>query len=388
MREGRSGWRAVVLVVVTVLAGYGSGAAAPAVAAPPPAPRVAITPSDGDTAVAPAAPIRIDTVDGALTGVTLTASDGTVLPGTLSPDGHTWTASAPPAYGTGYRFTGTANGAGGLTPFTGAFTTVDPKRLVRASTNIGDGTVVGIGAPIEIRFDRRIAEADRAATERALQVRTTVPVDGSWGWLPDGERGSRVHWRPASYWPAGTGVTVQARLYGQDLGSAGFGGNDLTTAFTIGRAQIVKADTSTHRIVVVRDGQVVSDLPASYGLETDRQRVTRSGVHIVMSKSRTVLMSNPAYGYTNVPMHWAVRISDNGEFIHANPESGWAQGKRNVTHGCVNLSTANARAFFDHALYGDPVEVTGSSVPLTAADGDVYDWAIAWDQWKAMSALR
>jgi hypothetical protein len=87
-------------------------------------------------------------------------------------------------------------------------------------------------------------------------------------------------------------------------------------------------------------------------------------------------------------MHWAVRISDNGEFIHANPASSYAWGKRNVTHGCVNLSTANARAYFDMAMYGDPVEVTGSSVQLSAADGDVWDWAVPWAEWKAMSALR
>ena len=38
-------------------------------------------------------------------------------------------------------------------------------------------------------------------------------------------------------------------------------------------------------------------------------------------------------------------------------------------------------------MFGDPVEVTGSSVQLTAEDGDIYDWAITWDQWKGMSAL-
>ena len=32
-----------------------------------------------------------------------------------------------------------------------------------------------------------------------------------------------------------------------------------------------------------------------------------------------------------------MRISNNGEFIHANPASTDAQGSSNVTHGCVNL---------------------------------------------------
>ena len=34
----------------------------------------------------------------------------------------------------------------------------------------------------------------------------------------------------------------------------------------------------------------------------------------------------------------------------------------------------------------DPVEVTGTSVPLSAADGDIYDWAYTWDEWLAKSA--
>ena len=34
------------------------------------------------------------------------------------------------------------------------------------------------------------------------------------------------------------------------------------------------------------------------------------------------------------------------------------------------------------------VEVTGSIGPvLSPADGDVYDWAVPWDQWLAGSAL-
>lgn len=197
-----------------------------------------------------------------------------------------------------------------------------------------------------------------------------------------------MHWRPKNYWPAGTTVTVAAHLYGVDMGKAGFGRADLTTRFTIGRSQIVRADAQSHRIQVVRDGQVVMDLPASYGADSDVRRITRSGVHIVMAKSPTVLMSNPDFHYQDVPMHWAVRISNNGEFIHANPASNSAQGRRNITHGCINLSTANARSYFDTAVFGDPVEITGTSVRLSAADGDVYDWAVPWDQWTALSALH
>jgi hypothetical protein len=59
-----------------------------------------------------------------------------------------------------------------------------------------------------------------------------------------------------------------------------------------------------------------------------------------------------------------------------------------VTHGCINLSSTDAKSYFDSALYGDPVEVTNTGVPLTAADGDLYDWTMPWDQWQALSALH
>ena len=109
------------------------------------------------------------------------------------------------------------------------------------------------------------------------------------------------------------------------------------------------------------------------------------GIHIVMDKQETTLMSNPAYGYSNVPERWAVRISDNGEFIHQHPYTVADQGVVNVSHGCVNLSAQSAQAYFDSAIYGDPVEVTGTSVQLSADDGDIYDWALSWDQWKALA---
>ncbi|MCE3556424.1 Ig-like domain-containing protein [Pseudonocardia sp. RS11V-5] len=350
--------------------------------------RLDLQPAAGATDVHPLGAARATATAGTLDDVALTDSDGDALPGTYSGDRSQWTATAPLDYRETYTWSGTMVAPdGAATPLAGSFTTVAPKRLVKASTNIGEGATVGVAAPIEIRFNRDLSDAAKAEVERGLTVTTSTPVEGAWAWLPDDAMGSRVHWRPKEYWPVGTQVSVAAPLYGKDLGTAGYGSADLTTHFTIGRSQIVKADENSHRIVVIRDGQQVMDLPASYGLETDPRRVTRSGVHIVMAKSEKVLMSNPDYGYQNVPEYWAVRISNNGEFIHANPASQSAQGRRNISHGCINLSIANAKAYFQTAMYGDPVEVTGSSVPLSAQDGDVYDWAVPWDAWKAMSKL-
>jgi lipoprotein-anchoring transpeptidase ErfK/SrfK len=394
----RSG--AVVLVSAAALAAFTASsaattpashratAAAPAVVRPAAPPVVTTTPADGAADVAPSTAVTVTAPDATLTGVTLTSTTGKDVPGTVSGDGHTWTASAPVAYGTAYHLAGTATGPGGSTPVSSSFGTVAAKRLVRASMpSIDEGETVGVAAPLEVRFDRHLSDAGRAAAERALTVTTSVPVQGSWAWLPDDGSSSRVHWRPQQYWPANTTVTVAGRLYGVDLGGGSFGAGDLHRSFTIGRSQIVKADVNSHRLVVVRDGQTVFDVPASYGLDSDPGRVTHNGVHVVMSKAETVLMTNEKYGYKDLPEHWAVRISNNGEFIHANPASTSAQGKRNITHGCINLTTDNAKAYYDTAIFGDPVEVTGSTVPLTSTDGDLYDWTIPWDQWQGMSAL-
>lgn len=352
-----------------------------------PAPVVSAWPAPG-TADVPPDRVPTLTVDhGRIAAVSLVGSDGAAVPGTLSSDGRRWTASAPLAYSETYTWSGRVDaGAGAAVPIGGAFSTVTPERTTGAHINIGDGEIVGVGAPIIVQFDHHVA--DKAAAERAMTVQTSVPTVGSWAWLDDDNGGSRAHWRPREYWQPGTRVAVTIHQFGVDDGDGVWGRADVTSQFTIGRSQIVKADVKSHQMVVVRDGQVVMSVPASYGLGSDPNRNTTNGIHVVMSKSETVLMSNPAYGYENVPEHWAVRIENNGEFIHANPETTGVQGSENVTHGCVNLSTADAKAYFATAIFGDPVEVTNSPIPLTPADGDISDWTVPWDQWVAKSALR
>jgi lipoprotein-anchoring transpeptidase ErfK/SrfK len=378
---------ALVAVAAVVVGCAAAGAQPGSTASGPPAPpAVSTTAVPGSTDVNPAAEISVTAPEAALRGVALTNDAGRAVAGALSADGHRWAATEPLGYGRTYTWSGTAVGASGTsTPVAGRFSTVTPEQQLRAQFAQPDNATVGVAAPIILQFDGRVT--DKAAAERALTVRTSVPTEGSWAWLPDDAGGSRVHWRPAQYWTPGTVVDVTANLYGVDLGGGAYGREDVTSHMTIGRSQIVRADVNSHRMIVIRDGQQVMDVPASYGLGSDPERNTRNGVHVVTDKQTDVLMSNPRYGYENVPEKWAVRISNNGEFIHANPASAGAQGEDNVTHGCVNLSTDDAESYYGTALYGDPVEVTNSPIELSAADGDVYDWAVGWDAWQRMSAL-
>ncbi len=381
---------AAIAAVAALIAGctIGDGGTSPGGAGPSaeasPVAVVTQNPAAGAVDVSPVAPISVTVTDGTLREIALTNPDGKLVQGELALEQASYTITEPLGYGSTYTWTGTAVGTDGKTvPVDGSFTTVTPDSRSSVSTNIGDGQEVGIAAPIILKFDSAIE--DKAAVEQALTVTTNPATPGAWAWLPD-DGGSRVHWRPTNYWAPGTTVSVVAKLYGVDYGGGVYGADDVTLDFSIGRSQVVIADATSHRMLVVRDGQTILDIPVSYGEGNEDRNVTRSGIHVVTEKHEDFLMSNPPY-YENVRERWAVRISNNGEFIHANPLTTGVQGASNVTNGCINLSDADAQEYFQTALYGDPVEVSGTRIDLSAADGDLYDWAIDWPTWESMSAL-
>lgn len=349
---------------------------------------VRFEPGAGSADVNPTAPVSVTVSSGRIDQVALTNPDGRQVTGVMAPDRSSFTINEPLGYGVTYTWTGTAVGTDGKpVPIDARFTTLKPRQIVPVTINIGDGQPVGIAVPIILQFKAHLGDDQKAAAEKAMTVTTAPETEGGWAWLPDENGGSRAHWRPRNYWAPGTAVTVAAELYGMDFGGGAFGASDLSSKFTIGRSQIVKGYAPSHRIQVVRDGSTVLDLACSFGEGNEARNVTRSGTHVVTDKYQDMMMSNPPF-YTNVHERWAVRISNNGEFIHANPGSAAAQGNTNVTNGCINLSAEDAQQYFPTALYGDPVEVTGTSVPLSAADGDIYDWTIDWDTWKTLSALH
>ncbi|QLL08168.1 L,D-transpeptidase [Mycobacterium vicinigordonae] len=352
----------------------------------PPAAKLTYQPADATQDVVPIAPISVTVTDGWFQRVALTNSAGKPVAGTFNQDRTVFMTTEPLGYDATYTWSGSAVGHDGKAiPVTGKLTTVTPKKKIDGGFQLADGQTVGVAAPIIIQFDAPIS--DKAAVERALTVRTNPPVEGSWAWLPDEAKGARVHYRPREYYPAGTTVSVDAKLYGLPFGDGAYGAQDFSLNIQIGRRQVVKAEVSSHRIQVITDAGVIMDFPCSYGEADKARNVTRNGIHVVTEKYSDFYMSNPAAGYSNVHERWAVRISNNGEFIHANPSSAGAQGNSNVTNGCINLSTSDAAEYYQTAIYGDPVEVTGSSIQLSYSDGDIWDWAVDWDTWVGMSAL-
>ncbi|NDZ95737.1 L,D-transpeptidase family protein [Streptomyces sp. SID6673] len=350
--------------------------------------KVVYTPAlDSDDAPNPTAAVSVKAENGLLNpDVKLLNPSGKAVAGTLSEDRKTFTISEPLGYGSQYTWHGSAVGYDRVaTQVTGSFTTLSPASQMNVVVNIGDGQEVGIAAPLILKFNGTVE--DKEAVEKALTVTTEPPTEGAWAWLGE-DNGSRAHWRTKEYYAPGTKVHMSAKLYGVDHGGGAYGAADVTSDFAIGRSQVVKAEASSHQIVVVRDGGVLMTLPCSYGGGDLDRNVTRSGIHVVTEKYEDFFMSNPAAGYFNIRERYAVRISNNGEFIHANPETIGVQGSSNVTNGCINLSLENAQRYFESAIYGDPVEVTGTRIALSEADGDIFDWIYDWNSWTGMSAIK
>ncbi len=362
-----------------------SGPSSPTVV--PPVATVVASPAFGADGVSLIEPLTLKIEKGTVDNVQMTNPEGKVVQATISADRTSWTVGEPLGFGKTYTVTGTATGTDGKQiPIQGTWTTVSSDFQTRNTINPGDNVEVGVAAPISVSFGAE--PQDREAVAKRISITTTPQVEGAWVWIKHDDGRWALDFRTKEYWPAGTKVHVEAKLYGIKLDDTSYGAADITSDFTIGRNQVVVADVNSHEMLVERDGQVVASYPASYGRGGDNgdpELVTRSGIHVVTDKAEEYLMSNPRYGYTNSLQRWTVRISNNGEFIHANPDSAGAQGNTNVTHGCVNLSTADAQEYYSSAIWGDPVEVSGTDINLSSMDGDIYVWGLSWDEWKAMS---
>ena len=368
----------------------GAGSAATAADAPPA--QVALALADGSADVSPAVPLEISVTDGELGDVTLVDEAGAEVPGAVAagagPETSVWTPKTPLAYGTQYKLTASAvNEDDEKTTVSSSFTTVSPATLSTPSVGPLDGTTVGVGMPIRVYFDDPVA--DKAAVESHLKVTSSTPTDGVWSWLGDSE----VHFRPSTYWPANTKVTLDANLYGVDFGDGVWGEKNRTVSFSVGAKHVSVVDAGTHTMTVYDGDQLVQTYPMSAG---SAENPTRNGAHVVTESFRDITMDSSTFGLAvdapggyRADVEYAVRISNNGEFVHGAPWSVAQQGNTNVSHGCINLSTENAAWFFQFSQPGDVVEVQNSVGPtLSAADGDIYDWAIPWDEWQAGSALK
>jgi lipoprotein-anchoring transpeptidase ErfK/SrfK len=334
------------------------------------------------------APLTLRVRHGRLLDVTATGAGGVGLAGLLSAGGTAWRSVTTLVPTTTYTLVArVADGRGDQSFRTVVVSAADAERHLLATISPGDGNVVGVGMPVSVRFNRPVAADQRAAVVDRLAVASDPPVTGGWRWMSPTE----LHWRPADYWPAGITVTVSSDLEGLDLGDGLWGSGGHLSAFRIGDAHISVADAATHTMTVTSNGRTLRVLPMSAGRD---QYPSRSGVHIALEKSASVTMDSATVGIPRdspdgyfEKVAWDVRISYGGAFVHAAPWSVRAQGQRNVSHGCINLSTADAEWFYRLTLRGDIVDIRNAAAPPDRHDPGMSDWNIPWSQWRNTPAL-
>jgi lipoprotein-anchoring transpeptidase ErfK/SrfK len=241
-------------------------------------------------------------------------------------------------------------------PFTG-----DPV-FAPPAFNPVNGALVGVAKPIIINFQRPIA--NRPLAEQAIHISSTPAVPGAFYWTTD----TQVRWRPYSFWPSGTVVNIDA--------------SGARSSFRVGESLVATVDDKTHQMTVTRNGKVEKTFPVSTGI--DGKYETKNGTYYVLEKFPDIVMDSSTYGVPvnspegyKIKVQWAVRIDNSGGFVHSAPWSVADQGKRNVSHGCINLSPANAKWFYDNFGSGDPIVVKNSVGMYTTPDGaDDWQWQL------------
>jgi lipoprotein-anchoring transpeptidase ErfK/SrfK len=344
---------------------------------------VTVSPASGATAVPLNATVRVSTASGTLRSVVVVDAAGVAVTGALVPTRIQWRSNAPLQPTATYRVIATVARPDGLSAQrVSTFATLTPTYQIGATVFPSDGMTVGVGQPIVVNFDHYVrTTAGQAAVLSHITVSMSKPVPGGWHWFSLDE----LHFRPETFWPAGERVTVKADLDGWDAGLGRWGHGQIDDSFAIGDARISVADLANDRMTVTLNGATVANYPISGGRQ---QYPTMDGTHVVLDRESVVHMVSSTVGIpVNSPngydeyVYDDVHISDSGEYVHAAPWSVGSQGVTNVSHGCINMSPANALTFFNFSRVGDVVEVINGPRPPAYLDHGVMDWSTAWSQW-------
>ena len=336
---------------------------------------VKISPANGATDADPSAGITVTAKHGTLRNVTVHTA-GDAVPGTLSQGGTVWHSQWALDTSQSYTVTATGTGGGhGTVTTTSTFRTLTPAQTFRTHIFEGYQQTYGVGVPILLTFSQPIA--DKAAVERSLQLTTSNPVVGAWYW--DGSE--TLAFRTRDYWPTGTTVSFTGHLNGVQGAPGMYGTHTLTQTFSIGPSLIAVGNTATHRTQIYYDGKLRYDWPISTGRPGDD---TPNGSYLTIEKENPVEMKGPGY---DLMVPWSVRFTFSGDYYHDAYWSVGEQGFDNVSHGCVNLSPADAETYYNLAVPGDPITIQGSPKGGTWDNGWT-EWFLSWPQYLQGSALH
>jgi lipoprotein-anchoring transpeptidase ErfK/SrfK len=257
-----------------------------------------------------------------------------------------------------------------------------PPKVLRATVS-PNGRTVGVGRPLVVTFNRDVRR--KADVEAALHVTTTKDVGpASWSWTSS----RTVQYRPQTFWPAYTRVSVTADLRKVHAGPGLWGMTDSDAGFRIGRAFVMRVSNAKHRLVLRKDGVRLRTFGVSMGKPGFP---TRSGTKVIMDIHESYRMRSTTVGITgdeayDLDVPYAMRITASGEFLHGAPWNHYI-GVANKSHGCTNLTLSDAHWLFDRVREGDPVVTKGTGRAMESWNGLGGVWNVPWTQWLKGSAL-
>jgi lipoprotein-anchoring transpeptidase ErfK/SrfK len=330
--------------------------------------------------------VTIGATGGTIDTVKATSSAGE-LKGQVSPNGSRWTATDRLEPGTAYTITTTAERSDGTavtrtTRFSTQALTLDEQTYPSVAPLAGE--TVGVGMPVIVTFD--VPVTDRATFEKHMTVTAKPAQVGSWHWISNTE----AHWRPKSYWKAGSRVHVDVDVNSIPAGNGIYGQESRELDFHVGDAHVYRVNTVTDQMNVFSNGKLLRTIPITTGEQP--QYTTRSGTKVIIEKFESRDMNSETVGITGADAYnikgvqWAMRVTFSGEFIHAAPWSVAYQGNSNVSHGCTGMSTENAAWLYAMSRRGDVVEYTGTDKPMTLTNG-YGDWNESFQTYRQGSAL-
>ncbi|MFI7079103.1 Ig-like domain-containing protein [Micromonospora sp. NPDC049903] len=348
------------------------------------APELAVTPAEGTRDVPVSGEIGTTVKHGRVTDVRITDDKGGKVEAEPREDGTGWVPTEVLQPKRTYTAEVTVTGEKGQTVTRKTTFTTQPKTSKPAITStlyFAGNRTYGTAMPVTVAFDPPIPKEARADVQRRLFVKTDPPQPGTWSWVSDG---SQVYYRAPDFWRPGTSISVRAALEGLPIGKENVGDADRRATSKIGRQVALEIDNATKQMSVIRDGKVLRKLPVSLGKPSTP---TSSGKMVIMEKHdfTTFDTTGSADPYV-VDVEDAQRLTWGGEFIHGAPWSEGDQGYANVSHGCTNLSAANADWLMGVTQVGDLVTVKGTEVGLGEGNGWTA-WNVGWDQFAKGSAL-
>ncbi|MEU6260746.1 Ig-like domain-containing protein [Streptomyces sp. NPDC047043] len=388
-------WAARPLVLVSAVAvvlagcssgGDGDGGGSDGKKSGPPA--IIVQPADGGGKVPVGRKVTVHARGGSLTSVEVGSPGPGKLSGTWSKDRSVWTSTTPLAPGATYtvKVNGKAESGSALDK-TASFTTEAPKNAVVGEYFPDKGTTVGVGMPVSITFNKPVQ--DKAAVERKLHVTASPAVDGAWSWMKDRNGRDRIDYRPENYWKPGTDITLRMDLAGVNAGGGVYGTQQRVVNFRIGDAVTSTMDVRKKTMTVARNGKTLRTLKVSSG---KKGYETWNGTMVVLSKVPTIRMNSRTVrifgqeAYDLGKVKWDVQLTPSGTYVHAAPWNAGKFGVVNGSHGCIGMSTSDARWFYEQVHLGDPVTVV-HSVDTVAANNGYGDWNVDWATWQQGSAL-